>query len=120
MQEEIDSCTQAKVTTVQAKLSKKNKKIGKTVKLSCCKRALASTRISVSMFRIGASHVFLSQSFQFRKIIIEGNVFFPNKTLTCFENKVIIKRSIECKQLELSKKRNAETAIYQWNFYVQH
>ena len=48
MQEEIDSCTQAKATTVQAKLSKKKiLKIGKTVKLSCCKRALASTRISV-------------------------------------------------------------------------
>ena len=50
MQEEIDSCTQAKVTTVQAKLSKKNKKIGKTVKLGCCQRVLASTRISVICF----------------------------------------------------------------------
>ena len=50
VQEEIDSCTQVKATTVQATLSKKNKKIGKTVKLSCCKRALASTRISVICF----------------------------------------------------------------------
>ena len=30
----------------------------------------------------------LSQIFQFRKIIIKGNVFVPNKRLTCFENEV--------------------------------
>ena len=51
---------------------------------------------------MGASHVFLSQIFQFRNIIIEGDVFFPYKRLTCFENKV--KRSIECKQLLMLKK----------------
>ena len=37
-----------------------------------------------------------SQIFLFSKIITKGNVFFPNKRLTCFENEV--KRSIECKQ----------------------
>ena len=37
-----------------------------------------------------------SQIFLFPKIITKGNVFFPNKRLTCFENEV--KRSIECKQ----------------------
>ena len=53
----------------------------------------------------------LSQIFQFRKIIIKGNVFVPNKRLTCFENEV--KRSIECKQPEMLKNGNGEPAVYQ-------